>query len=234
MALRAFFTGAKHHSWGAEYLPALSALYDSLIDDDDEVRGTAAVAASHIIGTDSIAFTAADSLVPWLREHFGESKECRARVVCRMVGQPYSGDIQLVPAEEQLRKAMDFDDSLFAAEEQNLFIDEVRETVRWRGAFESLQTDSGGDRSFSSLKAWVEDGLNSLIGRAEREDGVLVGWTSDQHMFAICARILLCAVAVARTGEARIAELLKRFRQVGERTRIHGSLLEMAKWDTVA
>jgi len=226
--MKAFFTSIKLHEWDTAYLPVLSALYESLIDDDDEVREAAASAASGIIGTPAIAPTAADSLIPWLRAHFVESEELRARVVCRMVGQPYSQDLQLVPAAVQLGKAMDFDDSLFAAEDQNLFIDEVRETARWRGALEGLKS-SGSEGSLGCLKTWVEAGLKKLIGLAKREDGPL-GWTSDQHVFAVCARILLCAAAATKTGEETgVVELLKEFRTAGETARIHGSLLEMAR-----
>ncbi|KAK4043957.1 putative death-receptor fusion protein-domain-containing protein [Parachaetomium inaequale] len=248
-ALKAFFAVTKPPSRedDTKYLPVLSALYDSLTDDDDEVRQAAATAASHILGTPLVAPTAADRLVPWLQEQFGSSAEFKARVVCRMVGQPYHSsssprdlDLQLPPAEDQLRKALDFDDSLFAAEEQNLFLDEVRETARWReGAFQGGDDGDDDDKVLGCLKTWVEAGLRCLIGlvAAEKEDGPL-GWTSDQHVFAVCARILLCAVAITRAageGEGGFVELLLgEFREVGERGRIHGSLLEMARSEAEA
>ncbi|KAL2135275.1 hypothetical protein VTI74DRAFT_9155 [Chaetomium olivicolor] len=231
-ALSSFFTTSPALTTSnPSYLPVLLALYESLIDDDDEVRETAAIAASSLLGMPSIAPTAADALVPWLRERFASSDEFRARVVCRMVGQPYflhGQKLQLVPAEEMLRKAMEFDDSLFAAEEQNLFIDEVRETVRWRGAFEGLRLGSG-DAVMQGLRIWVEDGLRALVGFAEKEDGPL-GWTSDQHVFAVCARVVICAVTMVKVGEGEgvVEGLLREVRKVGERTRLHGLLLEWA------
>ncbi len=179
--------------------------------------------------------TAADQLVEWLRTKFGDHPEFRQHLVYRMTGQTPrlvldaadSRELQLVPADEQLRKAMDFDDSLFATEEQNLFIDEIKEAVRWRSAFESI--DAGdGDAVSRALREWTEAGLRCLIGLAEKEDGPL-GWTSDQHVFAGCARVLLCAVAVSKGGKSLVVEeLLERFRGVGERVRVHGSLLAMA------
>ena len=227
--MQAFFTTTTSTNLNnPAYLPLLSALYESLIDDDDEVRSAAATAASALTGTTAIAPTAADNLVHWLREHYaGRSDEFAARVVSRMVGQPYSADsLRPVPAAEMLRTAMDFDDSLFAAEEQNLFVDEVRETGRWRGALVAGESSSG-----RCLEEWVEAGLRCLIGLvAERRDGPL-GWTSDQHVFAVCARVLMCAVAVAaRRGEGAGGggELLREFREVGGRAGIHGSLLAMA------
>jgi hypothetical protein len=148
---------------------------------------------------------------------------------------------RLVPAEEQLRRALDFDDSLFAAEDQNLFIDEVRETARWRRALLRLPSrDGSGDDAdadamtdespLGCLRAWAAAGLKCLIGLAagKEEDGPL-GWTSDQHVFAVCARIVMCAVAIGGIGkDPALADLLREFREVGGKTRLHGSLLEMA------
>ena len=250
--MKAFFAHAHPPTWDTAYLPAFSALYESLIDDDDEVRETAAAAASNLLGTPLIAPTAADQLVPWLRERFGESEDFKARVVCRVVGQPYPGtttQLALVPAAEQLRRAMAVDDSLFAAEEQNLFVDEVRETARWaRGALGDLLggEDSSSSGALAALKTWVADALTCLVALARaRADGPL-GWAADQHVFAVCARAVLCAVAVAGAdgssrvravessgvrddGSSGVRELLGEFVVVGQRGRVHGALLEMAK-----
>ncbi|KAK0722821.1 putative death-receptor fusion protein-domain-containing protein [Lasiosphaeria miniovina] len=228
MALRSFFLDSRRHSWNSKYLPVLSALYDALIDDDDEVREVAASAATGIIGTYMLAPTAADRLVVWLREHFREREEFRSLVICRMTGHtPHLRDIEMIPADQQLIKTMDFDDSLFAAEEQNLFIDEVKETMRWRQALYDFGQWKG-DAPFENLVQWTDSGLAYLIQLSEKEDGPL-GWTSDQHVFAVCARVLLSAVAITAAGKVSTTKsLLEQFKHVGTRARIHGSLLEMA------
>jgi hypothetical protein len=234
-------------------LPALSALYTALIDDDDEVRETAALAASRIINTPAVAPAAADALTAWLlqkqQQPLANSAELRARVVCRIVGQPYAaaaaaGDLKkpvVVAAEEQLRQALDFDDSLFAAEEQNLFVDEVRETVRWVRVLEGVAGGGGSgttgtgddDAAFGCLRGWVVDGLRALVGLAQKVVDSPLGWTSDQHVFAVCARVLLGAAAVVRVaGEVDggvVGELLGRFRVIGAKAGVHGALLEMAR-----
>ncbi|KAL2271601.1 hypothetical protein VTJ83DRAFT_972 [Remersonia thermophila] len=262
-ALRSFFTHAKTHAAGgdAKYLPALWALYDGLIDDDDEVREAAAAAASSVLGHGGgarpvVAPMAAAELASWMGERFGRRSSddaFTARVISRMVGQPWGtatdAHAQLVPAEQMLRKALAFDDSLFAAEEQNLFIDEVRETRRWRTVYEGMaktrtsivaSANAGaGEASAvsspsSALQAWAEAGMKALLALAVKGDGPL-GWTTDQHVFAVCARIVLCAVAATRTvegGEAGLlVEMLRKFREVGLQTGVHGSLLEMATLD---
>jgi hypothetical protein len=228
LALQSFFTGQKTDHWDGKYLPAFSALYDGLVDDDDEIRQVAACAASGVTGTYAEASTAGDGLVQWLWEHFGDTEEFKARAVCKMAGQPYAEPLLLTPAEDQFRKALDFDDSLFAAEEQNLFIDEVRETRRWQRAYEMLNP-SDNQPAFDCLSRWVEAGLSHLVGLTQKEDGPL-GWTSDQHVFAVCARVLLCAVTVAKFGKGGgIMGLLKEFVALGETRKIHGSLLDMAR-----
>ncbi|KAK3902107.1 putative death-receptor fusion protein-domain-containing protein [Staphylotrichum tortipilum] len=235
-AMKSFFAHAHPLTWDTAYLPVFSALYESLVDDDDEVRETTAGAASSLLGTPLIAPTAADRLVPWLRERFGDAEEFRARVACRMVGQLYTAQVALVPAAEQLRRSMAVDDSLFAAEDQNLFVDEVRETARWaRGALAGVLPDNpqaqGGSAAISSLKTWVADALTCLVALARRREDGPLGWAADQHVFAVCARVVLCAVAASRgeDGEGVVRGLLGEFVGVGERGRVHGSLLELAR-----
>ncbi|KAK0711260.1 putative death-receptor fusion protein-domain-containing protein [Lasiosphaeris hirsuta] len=229
-ALKSFFVGCQEHSWDTKYLPALSALYDGLIDDDDEVREVAASAAAGVIGTYLVPPVAADRLVGWVRRQFEDQKEFHQLLVCRMTGQTPrldTGDFHLISAEKQLVKAMDYDESLFATEEQNLFIDEIKETIRWQEAFRHLG-HANEDGPFGCLTKWTEAGLRCLTRIAEMEDGPL-GWTSDQHVFSICARVILCAVAMTKTGKsAAVVELLGEFKSVGRRAMLHGSLLGMA------
>lgn len=262
-ALKSFFLGscrpgadpdARSPTWSEpKYLPIFSALYESLIDDDDEIREVAASAAAALTGRYMVAPEAANNLIAWLSQKFRNGakgqEEFTRYVVCRLVGQqglllslPTKGEtsIPLTSAEKLLQKALDFDDSLFAAEEQNLFIDEVRETLRWREhGFPALF--GGGSTRFSRcLVEWTRDGLEyilRLVSSRKEGDGPL-GWASDQHVFAICARVILCARGMVRQnatamGEQEkvvleVGELLEQFRVVGEKMKVHGSLLEMA------
>lgn len=139
-----------------------------------------------------------------------------------------------LPAEAQLERALDFDDSLFATEEQNLFVDEVRETERWARLGGLVEGEAGDDEAVGELVRWVEGGLRGVLKvvAGERgEDGPL-GWTADQHVFAVVARVVICAGVVEGTERGRgagIGGLLEEWRGVAGGKRVHGALLEMVK-----
>lgn len=243
------------------HLPWILALYDSLNDDDDEVRAVAATAAGNVLGGQSLSsIEASTQLLDWLCKEFGNTDEFRTHVACRMVGHA-SSDSQPVgslpaswtPAAEQLSLAMRFDDALFVVEEQNLYIDEVRESGRWKGAFATCFPPSlpvAADESIlGPLSAWTLTALQALIQIADKpdqspsnRDGPL-GWTAKPAVFAICHRILICAVCLAGTGSrdsansddrfagesvegrAAIRGELVRFAEVGKKNDVHGLLL---------
>ncbi|OTA66695.1 hypothetical protein K449DRAFT_325817 [Hypoxylon sp. EC38] len=229
------------------HLPWLLALYDALNDDDDEIRAAAASAASPLLSNQRlVSVEAGRRLLRWLLACYGTVEEFRSHVACRMAGHsptptpssnsPVATAASLlenwIPAEAQLAEAMRFDDSLFVVEEQNLYVDEVRETRRWRDVFSSLPplpTPSSSSLSAeATLSHWTLAGLQTLthIVRSEGRDGPL-GWTSKPEVFAICARILVSGFALAAAGDLGIKEELRRFRDGGRKAEVHGLLLGM-------
>ncbi|KAK3391959.1 putative death-receptor fusion protein-domain-containing protein [Sordaria brevicollis] len=233
-SLTSFFTGFVPANWSSAFLPALSALYDALIDDDDEVRDLASAAAAPVVGQQMVPPSAADRLAAWTTEMFFGEEEFQDHLVSRLTtGNSPVTDKELTSAAEQLLTAFQFDDSLFATEEQNLFIDEVRETRRWQR--ELIARASGSDDiaskpAFAKLSKWTEEGLKYLVRLVRANTDVPLGWSSDQHVFAACARVLLCAVAVVKVAgaESAVGEELKKFKEVGEKGGLHGSLMEIA------
>ncbi|KAI0115082.1 putative death-receptor fusion protein-domain-containing protein [Daldinia grandis] len=234
------------------HLPWLIALYDALNDDDDEVRVAAAAVATPLLSNQRlISVEAGRRLLHWLLAHYGDVDEFRAHVVCRMTGNlpsssPSSSYVgperdstgvtpsaakrllqDWIPASAQLTEAMRFDDSLFVIEEQNLYVDEVREAHRWSNVFSSLPRQSSSEAT-AVLSQWCLSGLETLlrIAAAEGTDGPL-GWTSKPEVFAICARILVSGAALAAAGDGRIRDALRRFRDEGRRTEVSGLLLGM-------
>jgi hypothetical protein len=226
----------------------LLALYDYLNDDDEEIRDIAASATVPILGKPLISIEASVQLLSRLTELYGATDEFRTHVACRMIGHNSSHmDSALAlwglsendeekeeasplrswtPAESQLARAMRFDDSLFVVEEQNLYIDEVRETLRWRDVFLSLPYPTS-DVALAALTDWTAAGLRTLARLAGDtnggDDGVL-GWTSKPEVFAICSRIVASGAALAG-NHADVEEELRKFLEEGKVTRVHGLLL---------
>lgn len=201
-----FFTVIGSNCNATAFLPVLLALYDTLNDDDEEVRDLGSDAFKHVAGVSLVPTEAAARLLQWLSVHFGEQPAFRAVVASRIVGDAAISDASLgswKPAREQLAAALHFDDSLFAVEEQNLFIDEVRETKRWEEVFESLSwADAENDPALQMLGAWVRGGMDELLGLVSgQEDGPL-GWASDAQVFAIATRIVHGCLALVKCGTA--------------------------------
>ncbi|KAI1467217.1 putative death-receptor fusion protein-domain-containing protein [Daldinia caldariorum] len=257
---------------GSAHLPWLIALYDALNDDDDEVRAAAASAATPLLSNQHlVSVEAGRRLLHWLSAHYGDVDEFRAHVVCRMTGNIPSLSLSLpgsshptleqdladstspiaktllqgwTPPEAQLADAMRFDDSLFVVEEQNLYVDEVREAYRWSNIFSSLPPSSSSCSSSeaaatittAALSQWCLSGLDALsrIAVAQGVDGPL-GWTSKPEVFAICARVVIGGVAALATTAAagggdervRVGKALRRFRDEGRRAEVSGLLLDM-------
>lgn len=253
-AIRSFTAAVRSAAGGdAAYLPLLLALYNTLIDDDDEIRDVGAAATALVTSSDPhpqplVAVDAADALLSWLRQRFGHTNEFRAYVACRLVGDPLIAldigvqDLDAWAAPEQLfAEALEVDESLFAVEDQNLFTDEVRETQRWADVFNALPRDydqTGGDggvagkvlvmdSSLDALKGWVEKALDALLAQVRHDDGPL-GWASNADAFALCHRVLVCGKVMAELlGEedVGISGFLARVKDIGQASRLHSLLL---------
>ncbi|TQN64945.1 hypothetical protein CSHISOI_10481, partial [Colletotrichum shisoi] len=231
----------------ATHLPALVALYDALNDDDDEVRDLASVSAKHILTQPLAPLDAASRLLTRIAATYRDVPVFHDLLAARLTGHAApDGADAWEPAGAQLAKALRFDDSLFAIEEQNLFIDEVRESNRWAAVLEDVFPSSSPASSSSStaLTEWTSAGLDALLDITspvdrdaaaaaaddDDDDGPL-GWASDPEVYAVCARILLCATALARAdtaGSELLRSKLERFRSAGQRARLHGLLLDEA------
>ncbi|KAJ4391644.1 hypothetical protein N0V93_005263 [Gnomoniopsis smithogilvyi] len=254
-SLQSFVTGLRSAvSTDAAYLPLLLALYMTLVDDDEEIREVGALAAAFAMAEGDarpqalVAVDAVDALLAWIQRHFGQTNEFRAYAACRLVGDPLIAiDIGVqdldawVPAEEQFAEALKVDESLFVVEEQNLFIDEVRETERWAETFRKIELDfdeieeeDGSirkvlmmDSSLTALKSWTEGALAVVAEQVVHDDGPL-GWASNPAAFALCHRVLTCGTVLSEVlgpENKTIVTLLLRIQSVAQNSRLHGLLL---------
>ena len=105
------------------------------------------------------------------------------------------------------------DDSLFVVEEQNLFVDEVREAKRWISVYAAVEWDAS-EASLRDLDGWLCGGLARLQSLLNQDDGPL-GWASDPQVFAICSLLILCSVTMVSRGHAsqQLRETLGRIKE---------------------
>jgi hypothetical protein len=232
------------------------ALYDSLNDDDDEIRDFSALTVSRLLKKSLVPLAARLELVEYVYSYLGRTSSFSREVVRRMTGSyAYCSQKYLAPVKLQLARVLYEDDSLFVEEEQNLFIDEVREAKLWTKFFEGVELDGTTWRwaeiqrvwaePHTELAFWVKDGLGTLIKILDEEDEAL-GGISKPAVFAIFMRVLLCANAIIRRHEglyaieksslaagelmADIVAALEKFCILGREKGLHSSLLYEVKW----
>ncbi|KAM5351554.1 hypothetical protein ACJ41O_004277 [Fusarium nematophilum] len=231
-SLCSFFvkTEGRGDTWAREEnLPALLALYGSLNDDDDDIRDTCSVAVKSILGQALFPIEAANRLLAWLAQHFADSSMFRHIIVRRIMGDariPTHEGREVSPGE-QLREAMKFDDSLFAIEEQNLFIDEVREAQRWVAVFESLAW-TAEDPALEALIRWTGAGIDEVRGLVGVEDGPL-GYGSMPEVFAVLSRVIHASAALAsHHPDVKLREDIDKFSStlLSEQGHMSGLLLQ--------
>lgn len=198
-----------------EYLPAIIVLYDTLNDDDDEVREAGSAAAKSILGQNLVPLEASSRLLQWLIQHFSNNADLKAITASRVAGYRHDQAWNLPGA--QLAAALRSDDSLFAVEEQNLFIDEVREANRWATVFQNLKWSEGKAEDgeiLRKLDEWLLDGLAQMQQLLEQEDGPL-GWASNPSVFAICTSIVRGSVVLSEMhGSAKLRQAVAQSKEL--------------------
>ncbi|KAL8949925.1 MAG: hypothetical protein Q9222_004014 [Ikaeria aurantiellina] len=226
-------------------------LYDSLLDDDEEVRASATAVASKVLSTQGSADketrpkfplmvpAARYELLEFIEVQYHVSSSLATEAAQRIVGVPPSSTTTSIQSflspRASLHKILPDDTSLFAEEKQNLYIDEAREAETWRDVLLSLdhqalvlETDV-----MHRLQQWTIEGLDALIEVAEEKgvDGAL-GWTSKADVFTFGVRVLCAAEAVVRMcddekGREMVRGRLRKLLEVGEERELCPGWLRM-------
>lgn len=250
MALRSFFALAKLEQTPCQefMLPALLALYDFLNDDDDEIRDIGAETVSAILKQPCTCLAAQKEFLDWLVLRYSHSSLFISTIIIRLTGSTEQESLGsgLISAEDQLRFSLQEDHSLFIEEEQNLFIDEVRETQNWQRALfkispKSMSTSNNLLRDTKpsiAIARWALCGLQNL-NQISKRDGPL-GWASKPAVYEVCVRIILCANAVlgfVEMGDECLVDYILEIRdQLGHIKSIvalHPMLLALAARDSL-
>lgn len=177
------------------------AILDSLIDDDPDVRELGAATFSSLTLSPAVVPEAsAQSFSHWLYDNYSDSEPFIAETIRRITSGNELGTFDgLEPATLSdtalaLAKAMVPDNALFAEEEQNLYIDELREARLWCEVFAHAE-GSQWDRVTAKLLMWAVKSMLAIIAIEDR-DGPL-GWMSKPKVFAICGRVVVASRMLA-------------------------------------
>lgn len=233
-----------------ELLGVYLALYDALIDDDEDVRDQASVVVSSLLSVSSVyrdskattslslsPLAAGPRLLRFLVLGYNTSVCLWSEAVQRLTGTSPSvkflptretSILQLRPVELLLQEAMRTDNALFIQEKQNLFIDDVREAEIWAGALADIHPQPEAI-SKSALEAWTLDGIFSLtVTVRDNFDGPL-GWTSKPEVFTIGMRVILAAKLLlhghemldSSIGKNVCRDRLRTLLEVGKKKMVH-------------
>lgn len=211
-------------------LSICSAAYDSLTDDDEDIRDLASdvVSASVLASTLDAGFVpltptaAQQSLLRFLSESLG-GPDLLMEGFARVLGMPSTDRIILAgmqnmtqrskafeahikPAEHLIEAAMKQDTALFVEEKQNLYKDEVSEAQLWADVLCKIPAEAVDTALVVKLRGWALSGLAKLEKLLEEHEGGAFSWTYKPDVFEIGARIF-CVAKIVLAWERRSPEV---------------------------
>lgn len=197
----------------ASLLDVYMVLYDTLNDDDEELRDIAAASASWVLSYSSVSPTSALALGPlnasgllatFITDHYSDSVYFARRVIRYLTGQEsrISGSdnqSSLVPVSVLMTQHCQESTVLFVEEKQNLFVDEVREVDVWSRVLLQLKRNAYPETLIRQISSWVSEGLEHLLMLVNQDSGSdgLLGWTSKPESFTLGVRVISMAAALA-------------------------------------
>ncbi|MCJ1396622.1 hypothetical protein MMC18_009513 [Xylographa bjoerkii] len=208
------------------FLGIYLALYDLLLDDDEDVRDIGALVVSWICSSSTSSpdpastgnislcpVVAVEKLLEFLVTAYHGSRALLHEAVSRLtgekststhdkniVGTAFISQAELETFSSSLRDlfktARKEDTSLFVEEKQNLYIDPVQESQRWASVLVHISLAVLQDSVASCLVEWVLAGLECLVDIADHEVGGPLGWMSKPEVFTLGIRVLEAARVV--------------------------------------
>jgi len=228
-------------------LPVYLALYDTLNDDDEEIRDIGADIVSWTLSTTSTRFPSGSLIPPaaryrfstFLAQNYSESANLFIEALFRLTVQTKEDNcpentksataVLFTPVHDRLVSARTEDFSLFIEEKQNLFNDEVREAETWSRVLKQLAKSAYDEKAAAEFSDWVVEGINALTNIAKSEVDGMLGWTSKPEVFTLGMQVILGAGVVqhwSKTGvvgaaDACVSGRLKKLRDAGRKSFLH-------------
>ena len=203
-----------------ELLSVYLSIYDTLLDDDEDVRDKGAVTTSTLLSAVSgksqgsgfllMPLVAGARLLDYLVKNYHTSMVLFCNGICRLTGassssnlapiipsslspdHPIDASIHLRPARDMLHEAMHQSTTLFNEEKQNLYLDPAKESKTWASALVALLPTLGSPHKIMpKFSTWCLDALSALIEIMESEGSDgPLGWTYKADVFVMGIRIL--------------------------------------------
>ncbi|KAI4113158.1 MAG: hypothetical protein LQ345_005799 [Seirophora villosa] len=200
-------------------------IYDSLLDDDEDVRDSGATVASMLLDSATSQDTkdglpislmvpaARNKLLEFCQHTYHNSLTLWTQSLKRLLGfhsMPSvntRNDLLHWPSPKALlQEANREDTALFVEEKQNLYIDDAQEARVWQEVLLNLHRNTISADDLANLHAWALEGVDALIKVAGGEIDGPLGWTSKPDVFTLGVRILLAAEAVLRFSSSSSAD----------------------------
>ena len=218
--LRSFFEislDEKHRPLkGTEMLDVYVALYDTLVDDDEDIRDQGAKTVSFLLAADQLSQSNKEPVVTslsppavkrrfleFLQKEYHISRAICSRAIKKVTGlhmmhndppaksEITVGEIELRSVASMFSEAEIPQLAVFAEEKQNLYIDSVEEAQTWAVVLLGLDDGARNDSVLAALGAWARDGLEFLVDIVnEKGDGPL-GLNSRPEIFILFVRVIL-------------------------------------------
>ena len=215
-------------------------LYDTLNDDDEDIREKGARIVSWTLsshthpfptaspGMSSSPAAARSQVLEFLKLNYTDSCALFEEGLSRLLGiDRRKGSITelLVSVKILLEDSMMNETSLFAEERQNMYTDIVQEVESWARLMCAQDSKAVSDcTALSSVLEWAIDGLAALTATAETCAGGPLGWTSNPQVFALGIRVFLSVGVInhhCNVDHASIIGSLTRFLRLGNRMSLH-------------
>ena len=207
------------------FAQALLLVYDCLNDDDEDIRSLATLTAQRIMiarsGSDippSVPLVASRQIAEMIVPFLDGGSEIAFEAIERLCVSKLRAGVLTPSVNQRLETARQSGKVLFAVEKQNLYIDDVRESIIWSRTLKRICTKSINRESAHALSSWVLGGLESLIATVDAESGGPLGWTSKRDAFALGVQVILAT------------DVLLDWRSRSSRVPARASHLRLALW----
>lgn len=239
-------------------LQLILVLYDSLFDDDEDVRDSGAATVSKLLSSTGGQHGSMAGRIPLMVPAASHQLLCHLKACYRTspalwmeAVQRIIGIQQLLPRTPHkahqsphylsprtlLARLKPEDTALFVEEKQNLYIDEAKEAGTWLQVLLTMDRTAVEIKTLRQLEGWTFEGIDALTDVAGTEIDGPLGWTSKPEVYTLGVRILHAAQALMRFSKDEglgvdgnpLRARLEKMLLVGEENYLNGSWLRMVR-----